>query len=100
MIHCTPSRWMPSTLLKTVRKEVTKGEMGDALVIAFCEERGHGDNVFWIVVFDVLEPSEFALARFLVVDEIGGLDILSLMGSSTYKIDFSHTELTHLYIIT
>ena len=78
MIHCTPSRWMPSTFLKTVGEEVTKGEMGDALVIAFCEERGHGDNVFWIVVFDVLEPSEFALARFLIIDKIGGLDILLL----------------------
>jgi hypothetical protein len=82
-----------------VCKEVTEGEMSDALVVALCEKRGHGDDIFRIVVLDVLEPSEFALARFLVVDEIGGLDILSLMGSSTYKIDFSDSELTHLYII-
>ena len=74
--------------------------MSNAFVVALCEKRGHGDDVFRIVIPDVLEPSEFSLARFLVIDKIGGLDILSLMGSSTYKIDFSDTELTNFHVIT
>ena len=61
---------------KSVGEEVTEGEMSDTLVVAMCEERGHGDDIFRIVVLDVLEPSEFALARFLIIDKIGGLDIL------------------------
>ena len=63
---------------KSVGEEVTEGEMSDTLVVAMCEERGHGDDIFRIVVLDVLEPSEFALARFLIIDKIGGLDILLL----------------------
>ena len=35
---------------KSVGEEVTEGEMSDALVVAMCEEQGHGDDIFRIVV--------------------------------------------------
>ena len=81
-------------------EEVSEVKMGYAFVVALCEEWGHGDDVFWIVIPDVLEPSEFALARFFVIDEIGSLNILGLMGSGTYEINLTDSELTHLHAIT
>ena len=85
--------------LEAVGEEVAEGKVNDAFMIALRDERSHRDDVFRIVVLDVLEASKFALARFFAVDEIGDLDILGLMGSGAYEVDLSNAELAYLYVV-
>ena len=52
---------LPQRLRKPFIQELRKREVNDALIFAGIQEWSHRNHIFWIIVIDFLEVSEFTL---------------------------------------
>ena len=73
--------------------------MQDAFVVTAHNKRGQRDDVFLIVVPDVLQTTKLALASLFGVNEIGYLNIFHLIKFLAHEVNLTGTQVTYKHLI-
>ena len=74
--------------------------MGDSVLVALRQERRGTDDVFRMVVANLLQRAEFPVARSLFCHDVTSLHINGSPRLGAYKIHLSGIQHPHLHLIT
>ena len=93
------SAWMSLGLFKAIFEESAQGKVSDSVLVTPCQERGCTDDIFGMVVANLLQRAEFTVASSLFCHDITGLHINRSTWFGTYKIHLSGIQHPHLHLI-
>ena len=81
-------------------EEFPQGKMSDSILVALCQQWSCADDIFRVVVANLLQWAEFPVACRLFSHDVTCLHINRFFWLGAYKIHLSGIQYAHLYIIT